>query len=42
MTDTNALGLRDWFACHAFGGLLSSAQYPPQSSGEPVDQFVPR
>lgn len=42
MTGTNEVGLRDWFAGQALGGLLANVQYPPQGAGEPLDQFVAR
>jgi hypothetical protein len=42
MADVKDIELRDWFAGQALGGILSNAQYPPQSSGEPFDQFAGR
>ena len=42
MADMTSIELRDWFAGHALGGILSNTQYPPQSSGEPFDQFAAR
>src|SRR5688572_8992526 len=36
------LDLHAWFAGKALEGLLSNAHYPPQGSGEPMDQFVAR
>jgi hypothetical protein len=41
-TSSAAIGLRDWFAGQALVGILSNAQYPSQSSGEPFDQFAAR
>jgi hypothetical protein len=40
MADMKDMELRDWFAGQALAGILSNAQYPPQSSGEPFDQFA--
>jgi hypothetical protein len=42
MADMRDMELRDWFAGQALAGILSNAQYPPQSSGEPFDQFAAR
>ena len=42
MADMKDMELRDWFAGQALAGLLANAQYPPQGSGEPLDQFVAR
>jgi hypothetical protein len=42
MTDGNNIELRDWFAGQALGGILSNPHYPPQGSGEPLDQFTAR
>jgi len=42
MEYTKELDERDWFAGQALAGLLSNAHYPPQGSGEPMDQFVAR
>jgi hypothetical protein len=42
MGDMKSVELLDWFAGQALGGILSNSQYPPQSSGEPFDQFVAR
>jgi hypothetical protein len=42
MADMKDIELRDWFAGQALAGILSNAQYPPQGSGEPIDQFVAR
>jgi hypothetical protein len=42
MGDLKDLELRDWFAGHALGGILSNGNYPPQGSGEPIDQFAAR
>jgi hypothetical protein len=42
MVDVKDIDLRDWFAGQALGGLLSNTQFPPQTSGEPLDQFVAR
>lgn len=42
MTSLADLGLRDWFAGQALGGLLSNSQYPSKGSGEPFDQFAAR
>jgi hypothetical protein len=36
------IDLHNWFAGQALEGLLSNAHYPPQGSGEPMDQFVAR
>jgi len=36
------IDLQDWFAGQALAGLLSNGHYPPQGSGEPMDQFVAR
>ncbi|MCI0640083.1 MAG: hypothetical protein L0Y72_15590 [Gemmataceae bacterium] len=40
MTDTNGIELLDWFAGQALGGILANSHFPPQGSGEPVDQYV--
>jgi hypothetical protein len=42
MVDIKDMELRDWFAGRALEGILSSSQYPPQGSGEPMDQFAAR
>ena len=42
MGDLKQIALRDWFAGQALAGMLSSSHYPPQSSGEPFDQFAAR
>ena len=42
MLDVKDTELRDWFAGQALGGILSNSQFPPQSSGEPFDQFAAR
>lgn len=42
MADIKDLELYDWFAGQALAGLLSNSHYPPQGSGEPVDQYVAR
>ena len=42
MAPMNDVELRDWFAGHALGGILSNSSFPPQSSGEPFDQFAAR
>jgi hypothetical protein len=42
MPDMKDIDLRDWFAGHALGGILSNSHYPPQGSGEPFDQFAGR
>jgi hypothetical protein len=42
MEDVKDMELRDWFAGQALGGMLASAQYPRQGSGEPFDQFAAR
>jgi hypothetical protein len=42
MADLKDIELRDWFAGQALAGILSNSQYPPQSSGEPFDQFAAR
>jgi hypothetical protein len=42
IADMKDVELRDWFAGQALGGILASAHYPPQSSGEPLDQFAGR
>lgn len=36
------IDLYDWFAGQALAGILSNSHYPPQGSGEPVDQYVAR
>lgn len=42
MTDVKNIDLGDWFAGQALLGILSNSQYPPQSSGEPFDQYAAR
>lgn len=42
MSGMSDLELRDWFAGQALAGILANAQYPPQGSGEPFDQFAGR
>lgn len=42
MTDIKDFELYDWFAGQALAGILSNSHYPPQSSGEPMDQYVAR
>jgi hypothetical protein len=42
MTDIKNLELFDWFAGQALAGILANSHYPPQSSGEPLDQYVAR
>jgi HEPN domain-containing protein len=42
MVDMKDVELRDWFAGQALQGILASSQYPPQGSGEPLDQFAAR
>ena len=42
MIDMKEFELYDWFAGQALGGILSNSHYPPQSSGEPMDQYVAR
>lgn len=42
MADIKDIELYDWFAGQALAGLLSNSHYPPQGSGEPVDQYVAR
>jgi hypothetical protein len=42
MVDTKNLELHNWFAGQALAGLLSNTHYPPQGSGEPLDQFTAR
>ncbi len=42
MPDMREIELRDWFAGQALAGILASSHYPPQSSGEPFDQFAAR
>jgi hypothetical protein len=42
MPDMKDFDLRDWFAGQALGGILANPQYPPQSSGEPFDQYAAR
>lgn len=42
MEDVKELDERDWFAGQALSGILACANYPPQGSGEPMDQFVAR
>jgi len=34
--------LYDWFAGQALAGILANSQFPPKSSGEPMDQYVAR
>jgi hypothetical protein len=40
MTDTNGIELLDWFAGQALAGILANSHFPPQGSGEPLDQYV--
>ena len=42
MPDIKELELYDWFAGQALAGILANSHYPPQSSGEPLDQYVAR
>jgi hypothetical protein len=42
MGDMKNIDLRDWFAGHALGGILSNSQFPLESSGEPFDQYATR
>ena len=42
MPDMKDMELRDWFAGQALGGILANAQFPPQSFGEPFNQFAGR
>ena len=42
MVDMKDMELRDWFAGQALAGILASAHYPAQGSGEPLDQFAAR
>jgi hypothetical protein len=42
MADVKDMELRDRFAGQALAGILANAQYPPQGSGEPFDQFAAR
>jgi hypothetical protein len=42
MADMKDMELRDWFAGQALAGILANAQFPPQGSGEPFDQFAGR
>jgi hypothetical protein len=42
MTQMPEMELFDWFAGQALGGILANAQFPPQGSGEPFDQFAAR
>jgi hypothetical protein len=42
MTDLKQIELYDWFAGQALSGILANSHYPPQSSGEPLDQYVAR
>jgi hypothetical protein len=42
MTDMKNIELEDWFAGQALLGILSNSTYPPQSSGEPFDQYAAR
>ena len=42
MTDVKNFELDDWFAGQALMGILSNSHYPPQSSGEPFDQYAAR
>jgi len=42
MENVQDIDVHDWFAGQALEGLLSNAHYPPQGSGEPMDQFVAR
>jgi len=42
MPDINDLELYDWFAGQALAGILANSHYPPQGSGEPLDQYAAR
>ncbi len=42
MPEIKDFELYDWFAGQALAGILSNSHYPPQSSGEPMDQYVAR
>jgi hypothetical protein len=42
MTDIKNLEMFDWFAGQALAGILANSHYPPQGSGEPLDQYVAR
>jgi hypothetical protein len=42
MPDLNDIELFDWFAGQALAGILANSQYPPQGSGEPLDQYAAR
>lgn len=42
MGDNKQVELREWFAGQALVGILSSAHFPQQGSGEPFDQFAAR
>jgi hypothetical protein len=42
VSETKGIELRDWYAGQALMGLLSDSHYPPQGSGESVDEFGAR
>ena len=42
MADMKDIELFDWFAGQALEGILANSDYPPQSSGEPMDQYLAR